>query len=61
MRYQFRVGSALLGGVGEDAGHVVKQTLELSRPRNAGPASQGQTACAVIAERSARSSACLRA
>ena len=33
MRYQFRVGSALLGGVGEDAAYVVGQTLKFTRSR----------------------------
>jgi putative flavoprotein involved in K+ transport len=33
MRYQFRVGSALLGGVGEDAAYVVAQTLKFTRTR----------------------------
>jgi len=28
MRYQYRMGSALLGGVGEDAAHVVSRTLQ---------------------------------
>jgi putative flavoprotein involved in K+ transport len=34
MRYQFRVGSALLGGVGEDAAHVVEETLQFLRSSN---------------------------
>jgi putative flavoprotein involved in K+ transport len=33
MRYQFRVGSALLGGVGEDAAYVVGQTVNFMRSR----------------------------
>lgn len=28
MRYQYRVGSALLGGVGEDAAYVASHTLK---------------------------------
>ncbi len=28
MRYQFRMGSALIGGVGEDAEYVVGQTVQ---------------------------------
>jgi putative flavoprotein involved in K+ transport len=35
MRYQFRVGSALLGGVGEDAAYVVAQTVNFVRSRAA--------------------------
>jgi putative flavoprotein involved in K+ transport len=37
MRYQFRVGSALLGGVGEDAGYVVGQAVQFVRSRRAAP------------------------
>src|SRR3954466_6070753 len=36
MRYQFRVGSALLGGVGEDAAYVVGQTVKFVRSRATG-------------------------
>ena len=37
MRYQYRVGSALLGGVGEDAAYVASHTLKFlrSQPRSA--------------------------
>ncbi|MGZ5112691.1 MAG: flavin-containing monooxygenase [Usitatibacter sp.] len=31
LRYQYRIGSALLGGVGEDAAHVVSRTLQFLR------------------------------
>jgi len=34
MRYQFRVGSALLGGVGEDAAYVVEQAMKYVRAAN---------------------------
>jgi putative flavoprotein involved in K+ transport len=33
MRYQYRVGSALLGGVGEDAAYVASQILKFLRSR----------------------------
>jgi len=33
MRYQYRVGSALLGGVGEDAAYVVSRILKLGESR----------------------------
>jgi hypothetical protein len=31
MRYQYRVGSALLGGVGEDAAYVASETVKFLR------------------------------
>lgn len=33
LRFQYRVGSALLGGVGEDAAHVVEKIIDYSRAR----------------------------
>jgi putative flavoprotein involved in K+ transport len=44
MRYQFRVGSALLGGVGEDAGYVVGRTVESVRTGAAAPRGISSTA-----------------
>jgi len=34
MRYQYRAGSALLGGVGEDAEYVVSKTVSFLRLLN---------------------------
>ena len=52
MRYQYRFGSALLGGVGEDAEYVVSQTLGFLR--SAGPIT-APPAAAAPARASARS------
>jgi putative flavoprotein involved in K+ transport len=48
MRYQYRVGSALLGGVGEDAAYVVSQTLKFLRSQRPGvveSATRARTGC----------------
>jgi putative flavoprotein involved in K+ transport len=53
MRYQFRMGSALIGGVGEDAEYVVGQTVQFLRSKAtaaAGSSAKGGAICVTEAK-----------